>query len=69
MSGRLATWPNQWSLLCTSCAVILFSCRGIDPTLLIGPVEGLLSRYTLFIEVIFASAVSGDGVYIHQLTY
>ncbi len=22
-SGRLATWPNQWGLLCTSCASIL----------------------------------------------
>ncbi len=52
-----------------SCAVLLFSCRGIDPTLLLGPVEALLSSYTLFTEVIFASAVSGGGVYIHQSTY
>ncbi len=69
MSGRLTERLKQWSLLCTSCAVILFSCRGIDPTLLQGPVEGLLSNSILFIGVIFASVVVGDGVYIHQLTY
>ncbi len=44
-------------------------CRGVDPTLLLGPVEGLLSHSILFIGVIFASVVVGDGVYIHQLTY